>query len=68
MIDLIIKDEQIGEDKINGTSDSLSIMLTGGQMKQILREKDAQLLAKQKFQQETENQIKGLEQDRDELR
>ena len=68
MIDLIIKDEQIGEDKINGTSNSLSIMLTGGQMKQILREKDAQLLAKQKFQQETENQIKGLEQDRDELR
>ena len=43
-------------------------MLTGEEMQRIMKYKDEIMLAKQKHQEETENAIKELEQERDELR
>ena len=68
IIDLITKDELIAEETINKTAISSSIVLTGEQMQLIMRYKNEIMIAKQKHQQETENAIRELEQERDELR
>ena len=45
---MLVKDEQIGEERINATAASQSLLFTGEDLKVIMRHKDALIQEKQK--------------------